>query len=253
MDDLLLPIWGLALLCFGITVAYASVGLGGGTAYTALLAILGAGHQMIPTVSLLLNVVVTTIGSLIFLQARHGRAALIVPFVATSVPAAYVGGLLPVSADVFYGLLWGTLALVAARIFIWDEVALDLGLSRPGEIVVSLLGGTVLGLIAGIVGIGGGIYLVPLILILGLGTEREAAAAGAVFTWINSGAGLAARIQRLSVDWVALAPLAGAVAVGAVLGAWMGASWLSRQAMRRVLGGIVIVALVLLLDDVFFG
>ncbi len=111
--------------------------------------------------------------------------------------------------------------------------------------------GTVFGLTAGIVGIGGGIYLVPLILILGLGTEREAAAAGAVFTWINSVAGLAARIQRLSVDWDALAPLAGAVAVGAALGAWMGASWLSRRTMQRVLGGIVLLAIALLLDDVF--
>lgn len=124
MEELLIPIPALALLCFGVTVAYASVGLGGGTAYTALLAILGASHQMIPTVSLLLNVVVTTIGSLIFLRARHGRAALIVPFVCTSVPAAYVGGLLPVSPEFFYGLLLGT--LVAVRIFVWDEAALDL-------------------------------------------------------------------------------------------------------------------------------
>lgn len=253
MDELLIPIPVLALLCFGITVAYASVGLGGGTAYTALLAILGASYQMIPTISLLLNVVVTTIGSLIFLRAQHGRPALILPFVSTSVPAAYVGGLLPVPPDLFYGLLWSTLVLVAVRIFVWDDAALDLTLTRPAEILLSLLLGTGLGLVAGIVGIGGGIYLVPLILILGLGTEREAAAAGAVFTWINSVAGLAARIQRLSVDWAELAPLAGAVAMGAMLGAWMGASWLSRRAMQRVLGGIVLVAIVLLLDDVFMG
>ena len=253
MDGLHIPIPALALLCFSITVAYASVGLGGGTAYTALLAILGASYQMIPTISLLLNVVVTTIGSLIFLQARHGRAALIVPFVSTSVPAAYVGGLLPVSPDLFYGLLWGTLALVALRIFVWEDAALDITLARPAQILLSLALGTGLGLVAGIVGIGGGIYLVPLILILGLGTEREAAAAGAVFTWINSVAGLAARVQRLAVDWGQLAPLAGAVAVGAVLGAWLGASWLSRRTMQRVLGGIVLFALVLLLDDVFGG
>jgi len=93
MEEFLIPIPALALLCFGITVACASVGLGGGTAYMALLAIFGAGHQMIPTVSLLLIVVVTTIGSLILLQARHGRAALIVPFVITSVPAAYNRGI----------------------------------------------------------------------------------------------------------------------------------------------------------------
>lgn len=253
MDALLIPLPLFALLCFGITLAYSSVGLGGGTAYTALMAILGVGYQMIPTVSLLLNVVVTTIGSLIFLQARHGRVGLILPFVSTSVPAAYVGGSLAVSPDVFYGLLLITLVLVAVRIFIWDDTALTLRLNRTQEITLSLALGTGLGLVVGIVGIGGGIYLFPLILILGLGTEREAAAASSVFTWINSGAGLAARLQRVAVDWIELAPLVGAVAVGAVLGAWMGASWLSRQTMRRVLGWIVVVAIVLLLDDVFGG
>jgi len=253
MDGLLISIPLLAVLFFGITVAYASVGLGGGTAYTSLLAILGASYQMVPTVSLLLNVVVTTIGRLIFLQARHGRLSLILPFISTSVPAAYIGGSLPVSADFFYGLLLVTLALVAARIFVWHDTALDLELSPSVKVVVSLVLGTGLGPVAGIVGIGGGIYLVPIILILGLGTEREAAAAGAVFTWINSVAGLAARVRLLSVDWIELAPLVGAVAVGAVLGARMGASWLSRKTMRRVLGAIVVVAMVLLLDDVFGG
>ena len=253
LEGLLIPIWALALLCFGITVAYASVGLGGGTAYTALLAILGASHQMIPTVSLLLNVVVTTIGSAIFLRARHGRADLILPFVSTSVPAAYLGGLLEVSPDLFYRLLLITLVIVAARIFIWKDAALDIRLGRFGRIATSLAVGTGLGLVAGIVGIGGGIYLVPLILMLGLGTEREAAAAGAVFTWINSVAGLAARVQRPGLEWTQLAPLAGAVAIGAVLGAWMGATWLSRRALQRVLGVIVIVAIALLIDDVFVG
>lgn len=252
MEDLLIPLSLLAVLCFGITVAYTSVGLGGGTAYTALLAILGAGHEMIPTVSLLLNLVATSIGSLIFLRARHGRLALIGPFVTTSVPAAYVGGWLAVPPDLFYGLLLGTLVLVAARIVVWEEATIEVDLSRWGKILVSLALGTVLGLVAGIVGIGGGIYLVPLILILGLGSEREAAAAGAVFTWINSGAGLLGRAQRLAVDWGELAPLAGAVAVGAVLGAWTGASWLSRRTMRRVLGVIVLVAIVLLLDELFW-
>ncbi|WP_103029237.1 hypothetical protein [Salinibacter altiplanensis] len=180
---------------------------------------------MIPIVSLLLNVVVTTIGSLLFLRARHGWMSLTLSFVVTSVPAAYVGGLLPVSPGLFYGLLWATLLLVAVCIFVWEDAALDLTWRRSWKTVVSLV----------------------------VGTEREAAAAGAVFTWINSVTGLTARVQRLSVDGDALLPLAGAVAVGAVLGAWMGASWLSRRTMRRVLGGIIVVALALLVNDVFFG
>lgn len=253
MEELLISIPLLALLCFGITVAYASVGLGGGTAYTALLAILGASHAMIPTISLLLNIIVTSIGSLIFLREGHGRRALIVPFVVTSVPAAYIGGLLPIPPDLFYGLLLISLVLVAVRIFAWDESALHFELSRVQKLIVSLILGSVLGLLAGIVGIGGGIYLVPLILILGLGTEREAAAAGAVFTWINSVAGFTARAQRLPTDWSELVPLAGAVAIGALIGASMGASWLSRRTMRRVLGAIVVIAIALLLDDLFRG
>lgn len=253
MDQLVISMPLLVLLCFSIAVAYSSVGLGGGTAYTGLLVIVGAGYETIPTVSLLLNVVVTGIGTVIFLRARHGRLRLILPFVSTSVPAAYVGGWLPVPPDVFYVVLLVTLVLVGIRLCTGKGVQRDLPLGRAGVLVLSLSLGTVLGLLAGVVGIGGGIYLVPLVILLGLGTEREAAAAGVVFTGINSVAGLAARVQRLPVDWAELAPLAVAVAVGGVFGAWMGASWLSRTTMRRVLGGIVVVAVLLLVPEVVGG
>lgn len=253
MESLLISPLGLAVLFFAISVAYASVGLGGGTAYTALLVIVGASYQAIPTVSLSLNVIATAIGSFVFLRARHGRASLILPFLLTSVPAAYVGGSLPVAPDVFYGVLFVTLVLVAVRIFVGKDVAIDLDLGRKQQIALSLAIGTVLGLVAGIVGIGGGIYLVPLIIIFGLGTEREAAACGALFTGINSVAGLAARMQHYAVEMADLLPLAGAVGVGALLGARMGASWLARRTMRRVLGGIVLLAIVLLIDELFIG
>lgn len=86
-------------------------------------------------------------------------------------------------------------------------------------------------------------------MILGLGTEREAAAAGAVFIWSNSVAGCSAPAQRLPMGWSELAPVAGAAAIGTLIGASMGAMWFSRRTMRRVLGVIVVMAIALLLDD----
>ncbi|ARA92001.1 hypothetical protein AWN76_001670 [Rhodothermaceae bacterium RA] len=247
MDDLWLSPYVLAILFFGITVAYASVGLGGGTAYTALLAIAGADHQMIPTLSLALNVIVTTVGSVAFLQQGHGRLRLILPFLLTSVPASYLGGRIELPEEPFYWLLVGTLAVVGVRILLRDRLTQTATLTPRQQLAVSLGLGVVLGLIAGLVGIGGGIYVVPLIIMLGLGTEREAAACGAVFTWANSAAGLTAHLQQHPVPWADVLPLIAAVLLGGLIGAYLGTRKLSPRAMQNVLGAIILIAIVLLL------
>ncbi len=127
-----------------------------------------------------------------------------------------------------------------------EDSYLDLDLGRATRIVFSLIAGSVLGLVAGIVGIGGGIYLVPLIIIFGLGTEKEAAACGSIFILVNSAAGLAARLQHHPVSAMDILPLAGAVLVGGLLGSHLGSARLSPRTMQRVLGAIVLVAIVLL-------
>lgn len=253
MEALFISPYLLALLFLVVAFAYSSVGLGGGTSFTALLAIFGASYQAIPTVSLTLNVIVTAIGSGIFLHQRHGRLRLIGPFLATSLPLAYVGGSLDLSPGLFYGLLIVTLILVAGRIFLWKDAQMELDLNRKQKLSLALLLGALLGFIAGAVGIGGGIYLVPLVIVLGLGTEREAAACGAVFTGINSASGLIARVQHHPVEWMAVLPLVIAVGVGGVAGAWMGARRLSPRTMQKVLGGIVVLAIVLLARRMAIG
>jgi hypothetical protein len=97
------------------------------------------------------------------------------------------------------------------------------------------------------VGIGGGIYLVPLIIILGFGSEKEAAACGAVFIWVNSLSGLIARFQYHSIDILAFLPIIVAVFIGGYLGSFIGSSSLSPRAMEKCLGGIVVVAIAFLL------
>jgi uncharacterized membrane protein YfcA len=253
MEELVISPYLLAGLFLGITVIYASVGLGGGTAYTALLAIFGATHETIPTVSLTLNVIVTSLGSFAFIQQGYGRFRLIVPFLLTSIPASYLGGTLDLSPTLFYWILLVTLTVVAARIYLWDNTQIISGLNSKQEVTLSLITGTILGLIAGIVGIGGGIYLVPLIIMLGLGTEHEAAACGAVFTLINSASGLLARVQHFEIDWTATIPAIAAVTLGSIFGSYLGTHKISPQMLQKVLGVIIIVAIILLISRLLSG
>lgn len=252
MEDPLAMSIVLALLFFGVSLAYSSVGLGGGSAYTALMAIFGVSHVMIPTTSLTLNLLVTFIGSVNFLREGHTRLRLILPFLLTSVPMSYVGGSLKLPQEVFYWVLMISLVLVAVRIYGWDRASLKLELGKIQRIALSLVVGAILGLVAGIVGIGGGVYLVPLIIILDLGSPKEAAAAGAIFIWVNSCAGLVARLQHHPLDPVAFAPLIVAVALGGSLGSYMGSSKLKPRTMERILGMIIVVAIVFLAQRVLF-
>lgn len=104
-----------------------------------------------------------------------------------------------------------------------------------------------LGLIAGIVGIGGGIYLVPLVIILGLGSEKEAAACGAVFIWLNSLAGLLSRLQYNSLDLTNYTLLILAVLIGGTLGSFMGSFRFSPKIMEKILGVVILVAIFFLI------
>lgn len=236
----------MALLFFIVSFAYSSVGLGGGSSYTALLAVFGVGHVVIPTVSLILNLFVTSVGSLNFARKGHGRARLILPFIASSIPMSYVGGSLKLPKEVFYWILLASLIFVALRIYVFESTSLRLNLERPRQVILSLIAGSILGLIAGIVGIGGGIYLVPLIIILGLGTEKEAAACGAIFIWVNSFSGLIARLQHNPVDIAPFIPLVAAVLIGGSLGSHLGSTRFSPRTMEKMLGLVIIVAILFL-------
>ncbi|MDW7771955.1 MAG: sulfite exporter TauE/SafE family protein [Desulfobulbaceae bacterium] len=245
MDNLLINIHLLTVIFAVVAFFYASVGLGGGSSYTALLALAGAGVVTIPMVSLTLNLVVTTIGSIIFLSKRHGRLRLIAPFLISSIPMSYVGGMLHLPKTVFYLVLLVSLAVAAIRVYFPGDTK-PLALDNRARVLAALLCGAVLGLVAGIAGIGGGVYLVPLIIILGLGTAKEAAACGAFFIWANSVAGLAARLQHHSIDLTSFLPLILGVVAGGMAGSLLGAGRFEPRTMQRILGSILVVAIVFL-------
>ena len=246
MDMIIPSPYFLAVLFLLVAFTYSSVGLGGGTSYTALMAIFGMNTLAIPMISLSLNLVVTSIVSFNFIRNKHGKIKLIMPFLISSMPMAYLGGALKLPKEIFYWVLLLSLVFVAVRIYFWQNTTIKLNIGQKEKIIISLLAGSVLGLVAGIVGIGGGIYLVPLIIILGLGTEKEAAACGAIFIWLNSFSGLLSRFQYNSIDLTNYIPLIIAVLAGGSLGSFMGSSKFSPKLMEKILGAVIIVAIFLL-------
>lgn len=253
MEPVVLSQYFLAVLFFIVAFAYSSVGLGGGSSYTALMAIFGMNILAIPMISLSLNLIVTSVGSFNFIRNKHAKIKLIAPFLITSMPMAYLGGTLTLQKEIFYWVLLLSLIFIALRIYFWKNISINLNIDQKGKILVSLLAGSVLGLVAGIVGIGGGIYLVPLIIILGLGTEKEAAACGAIFIWLNSISGLVSRYQYNSIDMTNYIPLIIAVLAGGTMGSFMGAYKFSPKVMDKILGVVIIVAIIFLIKKVIPG
>lgn len=253
MEDLIISPYVLALIFLVISFSYSSVGLGGGSSYTALMALFGVHFVAIPTVSLTLNIFVTTVGSFNYVLKKHARARLIVPFFVSSIPMSYLGGTFRLQKDTFYWILLITLIFVALRIYVWQQTTLKLNIGKAGQIVLSLLSGSVLGLVSGIVGIGGGIYLVPLIIILGLGSEKEAAACGSIFIWVNSLSGLIARLQYHVTELTEFVPLIIAVLIGGTLGSYLGATGLKPATMQKILGAIILVTIFFLARKLFYS
>lgn len=253
MEIILTSPYFLAFLFFIVAFAYSSVGLGGGSSYTALMAIFGISTLAIPLVSLSLNVLVTSVGSYNFIRNKHAKFKLILPFLISSIPMAYVGGSLKLATEIFYWILLSSLIFVAARIYLWKHISFNFNFTQKEKIILSLFAGSLLGLIAGIVGIGGGIYLVPLIIILGLGTEKEAAACGAIFIWLNSFAGLLSRLQYNSIEVTSYIPLIIAVLAGGTLGSYMGSFKFSAKIMDKILGSVILVAIFFLTKKLIFN
>ena len=250
MDLIITSPYFLAVLFFIVAFTYSSVGLGGGSSYTALKAIFGISTFAMPMISLSLNLFVTSVGSYNFIRNKHAKTKLVLPFLISSIPLAYLGGSLKIPKEIFYWVLLISLVFVAVRIFIWQNTTIKFNIGQKEKIIISLIAGSVLGLVAGIVGIGGGIYLVPLILILGLGTEKEAAACGAIFIWLNSCSGLLSRLQHNSIDLTNYIPLIVAVLAGGTLGSYMGSFKFSPKVMEKIIGAVILVAIFILTKKV---
>ena len=211
---------------------------------------MGINYQLIPATSLTLNLGVTFIGMINFWKAGYGRINLVAPFLITSIPMSYLAGSVQLPELIFEIILTMTLILVLLRIYYFNRLAFTYQLSNIEKWLLAIFLGSFLGLISGAVGIGGGIYLVPLIIMFGLGTTKEASAAGAMFIWFNSFAGLLPRLQSGTYDIKSIIPLVFAVLLGGFVGSYFGSVRFESIFIQKIMGTVIILAIIFLIQGI---
>jgi len=236
----------LPIIFFFVSLIYSSVGLGGGSSYTAIMSLTSISYKSIPSISLTLNLVVSFIGMLNFWRSGHGKLKLILPFLIFSMPMAYFSGSILVSESLFQFILLITLILIVIRIYFINDLRFSFKLSKIQTWCFIIFSGSFLGFIAGTIGIGGGIYLIPLIIMFGLGNSKEAAAAGATFVWLNSFIGLAARSRISNFDMGFILPMVLSVMAGGAIGSYYGSTRYDSDTINKVMGLIILVAIFIL-------
>jgi uncharacterized membrane protein YfcA len=234
----------LLIALAAVAFLYASVGHAGASGYIAVLALAGVSAPEIRAIALVLNVLVASVGTLQFMAAGHFRRDVFVPLALASVPAALVGGAIALPAVLLRQLI-GVVLLFSAWRLVGQPPADPEEMRLPRRPVVALTGGT-LGLLAGLTGTGGGIFLTPWMILRSWLLPKQAAAVSVAFILVNSIAGLAGLVLRQGVAALpepsALAPLAAVVLVGGTLGAYGGSRRFPSPWIRRLLAVVLVIA-----------
>jgi uncharacterized protein len=237
MTDTLL----LTFLIFIAALLYSSVGHAGASGYLAAMALFNLAPEVMKPTALVLNLVVATVGTVRFARAGHFAWNVFWPFAVLSIPCAFLGGALklPMAA---YKILLGCVLLFAAWRLAFKQSTPTSSGTRPIPLFPALAMGAGLGLLSGLTGVGGGIFLSPLLLLLGWADVRKTAGVSVAFILVNSAAGLLGHLASVKnvpheIIWWAPAAL-----VGGLIGAELGSRRLPPMTMRRLLAVVLVVA-----------
>lgn len=231
----------LALLfAFGAAL-YSSVGHGGASAYIAAMALFSVAPETMKPTALALNLLVAGFGAWRYWHRGLSNWRLVLAFAITATPAAFIGGGVHLSA-IYYKPLVGILLWLAAARLLWQPKALAERPVHQPPLWITLPAGAVLGLLAGLTGTGGGIFLSPLIILLAWEEPRRTSGVVAAFIFLNSVAGLAGNAAAVGHLPSELPIFLAAVAAGALLGTWLGVERLSRPWLLRTLGLVLTIA-----------
>jgi uncharacterized protein len=235
----------LILFFLAIAFIYASVGFGGGSSYLAILALYSIPFQEMKLTALVCNIIVVTGGTLIYLRRRELPIRKTLPLALASVPLAFAGASMRISQATFF-LVLGC-CLISAGILLWIKPLQATEMSATNQksnIIREVLLGASIGFLSGMVGIGGGIFLAPVLNLMKWDTPKKIAATASFFILVNSISGIAGQLSSLTteINFFNIAILAAAVFIGGQLGSRMGANKFSQLIVRRMTATLVFVA-----------
>jgi len=224
---------------FVVAVMYSSVGHGGASGYLAVMAFLAVAPEVTRPTALVLNLFVASIGTYQFWRAGYFSWRIFWPFAATSIPFAFLGGMIHLPTNI-YKIVLGVVLMLAALRLAWKLAPTD-EIKQP-KLLIAFAIGAVIGLLSGMVGVGGGIFLTPVLLLANWSETKTAAGVSAAFILVNSISGLLGNYAQVSVlpsnvwFWIA------AAVAGGLVGSTLGAKKFDSLMLRRVLAVVLLFA-----------
>jgi uncharacterized membrane protein YfcA len=220
-------------------LVYSSGGHAGASAYLAIFALYSVAPSVMRPTALVMNIAVASIGSIRFARAEAVPWKLLGPLCAGSIPAAFMGGRIKLAPGTYLSILGALLLVAAVALWLRPKSAV---IRRPPPRPWLVALGAVLGFVAGLTGIGGGIFLSPLLILTGWEEPRRTSGAAAVFILVNSGLGLFGQLSSFAKVPPQAVPLALTAMVGGLVGSWLGAHRLRPLPLRRVHAVILVVS-----------
>ncbi len=235
--NILLSHWEILVMFFFVALLYSSVGFGGGSSYLAILALFGLEFKFLRAAALLCNITVVSNGCLQFYKKGFLKLKKVLPLVIISIPLAYLGGKIPLTEKVFFIILAFT--LISAAVLIWFQPKLKsievLKSDEKTPLWLNLSIGGLIGFISGMVGIGGGIFLSPILYLLNWDKSKVISATASFFILVNSISGLLGQFQgnTFTMDWGFALSLVLVVSIGGFIGTYLGTVKLDESKVRK--------------------
>ena len=231
----------LLILLLIVAFLYASVGHGGASGYLALMSLFAFPIAFMKPTALVLNILVSGISFYFYYREKKFDWKLFYPFAITSIPFSFLGGIITIETHIYKIILATVLLFAVARLI--GLFGKQKGNIKPINIPIALLIGALIGFLSGLIGIGGGIILSPVILLLGWADIKKSAAVSALFIFVNSISGLFGFLSKGGIVPISSVSLIAVVLIGGILGGYFGSKKMNNTVLRNVLALVLLIAI----------